>query len=89
MISEEKMRHVLHLMLDGIEKAGLVTYPNKDEAMRESRKMCFQYISQMNQVAEAALHRITSQKNPPPEYSPQFEVLYQKYYEEELKKRGG
>jgi len=89
MISEEKIGHILHLMLDGIEKAGLVQYPNKDEAVREGRKVCFQYVSNMTQVAEIAHHRITSQKNPPPEYSPQFEVLYQKYYEEEMKKRGG
>ncbi len=89
MISEEKIGHILHLMLDGIEKAGMVTYPDKDMAVREGRKICFQYVSQLMAVADAALERITSQKNAPPQYSPQFEVLYQKYYEEEMKKRGG
>jgi uncharacterized protein len=88
-ISEEKIVHILRLMLDGLEKRGLVTYPDKEEAFREARKVCFQYVTQMNSVAEAARQRILKQKNPPPEFSSQWETLYQKYYEEEAKKAGG
>ena len=89
MISEEKMVHILRLMLDGLEKRGLVTYPDKELSFREARKVCFQYVSAMNGVAEAARQRILKQKNPPPEFSSQWETLYNKYYEEEAKKVGG
>ncbi|NDD04547.1 MAG: DUF507 domain-containing protein, partial [Proteobacteria bacterium] len=34
MISEEKMIHIVHLMLDGIWKQDLVDYPNEEEALR-------------------------------------------------------
>lgn len=89
MISDEKMSHILHLMLDGIEKAGMVTYTNKDLAIREARKTCLSHLSSINSVAELARNRILSQKNPPPEFSPQWDTLYKKYFEEEMKKKGG
>ena len=89
MISEEKMSHIIHLMLDGIEKAGMATFSNKDEAIRETRKVCNQYISGINSVGELARKRLLSLKNPPLEFSQQWDVLYHKYFEEEMRKRGG
>jgi uncharacterized protein len=89
MISEEKMVHVLHLMLDGLEKAKFVSYPNKDLAVREAKKVCFKIVSQMASVGDIARKRISTQKNPPPENSAQWDVLYRKYYEEEARKIGG
>lgn len=89
MISEEKMVHVMHLMIDGLEKQGLVAYPNKDTAVREAKKVCFKIVGQMANVGDVARQRISSQKNPPPENSAQWETLYRKYYEEEARKIGG
>jgi len=89
MISEEKMGHILHLMLDGIWKADMIDYPQEEEAFREAKKVCLAYINQLNSVTDAARKRILSQKNPPMENTPQWEVLYQKYFEEESNKRGG
>ncbi len=89
MISEEKMVHIVHLMLDGIYHADLVDYPDEDLAMREAKRVCLQHINQVNQVGDAARKRILSQRNPPLENSRQWDVLYQKYFEEESKKHGG
>ena len=89
MISEEKMIHVVHLMLDGIKKAGMVEFPNGDETIREGKKICLLYLKNLSGAADAARQRILSQKNPPLEGSPQWETLYHKYFEEEVQKRGG
>jgi hypothetical protein len=89
MISEEKMTHIVHLMIDGIWKADFVDYTDEDVAMREAKKVCLLYVNQMNQVTELARKRILSQKNPPPENSRQWDTLFQKYYEEEVQKKGG
>lgn len=89
MISEEKMSHVMHLMLDGLERAGIARFTKKDEALREAKKVGNRYLVSLKEADEAARKRISSQKNAPPEFSPQFQVLYQKYHEEEIKKRGG
>jgi uncharacterized protein len=89
MISEEKMIHIVHLLIDGLEKTGCVTYPDKVQAMKEAKKAALLYQGQMDACAENARKRILSQKTPPQENSRQWDVLYQKYYEEELRKKGG
>lgn len=89
MISEEKMTHIVHLILDGIWKQDLVDYPNEEEALREAKKICFGYIQQINALGDVVTKKILSQKNPPREGTPQWDTLYQKYLEEEVHKKGG
>jgi hypothetical protein len=89
MISEEKMTHIINLMLGALEKEGFLTFTDKSLAIREAKKAGFSFVKQMESVKDIALQRINSQKNPPPEYSSQWNTLFQKYYEEELKKKGG
>lgn len=89
MISDEKMGHIVHLMLEGVKKAGLVEFVKEEEAIREGKKVCLLYLQGLNAAQEVARKRILTQKNPPLEGSPQWETLYQKYLEEEVQKRGG
>jgi hypothetical protein len=89
MISDEKMTHIVHLMLTGIKKAGLVEFPREEEAVREAKKVCLLHLKNIGNAGETARARILSQKNPPLEGSPQWETLYNKYFEEEVAKKGG
>lgn len=89
MISDEKMSHIVHLMMNGLEREGLVTFSNKDSAIREAHKISNLYLGNLKGAADAVRQRILSQKNSPVENSPQWDNLYQKYLEEELQKRGG
>jgi hypothetical protein len=89
MISDEKMSHIVHLMMNGLEREGLVTFSNKETAIREAHKISNLYLGNLKGAADAARQRILSQKNAPVEKSPQWDNLYQKYLEEELQKRGG
>ena len=89
MISEEKMGHIIHLLLDAVEKNGMVTYPDKARALREAKRIGIVYLQQFNAAEEAARRRILSQKKPPPEFSQEWDTLYQKYLEEEFRKLGG
>lgn len=89
MISEEKMIHIVHLLIDGLEKEGMVSYPDKTAAMREGKRAALTYQKAMEACTENARKRIMTQKNPPPENSRQWDTLYEKYYEEEQRKMGG
>jgi hypothetical protein len=89
MISDEKMSHIVHLMMNGLEKEGWVSFTNKEAAIREAHKISNLYLGNLKGAADAARQRILSQKNAPVEKSPQWDNLYQKYLEEELQKRGG
>ncbi len=88
MLSDEKIVHLVHLALEGIKKQGLVSYPDQDAAIREGKKVCMQFMSQLTACAERAKARIESMKNAPPEHSQQWKNLYLKYYEEELRRAG-
>ena len=81
MISDEKMSHIVHLMMNGLEREGLVTFSNKDSAIREAHKISNLYLGNLKGAADAARQRILSQKNSPVENSPQWDNLYQKYLE--------
>lgn len=89
MISEEKLVHIVHLMVEGVQKAGLVEYSDHDAAIREARRAALLWLKQVGGAEEDARKRILTQKNPPMENTPQWDNLYQKYLEDELKKRGG
>ena len=89
MISDEKVMHIVNLVIDGLEKGRMVEYPDKGATLREAKRICVQFVSQLGSCGERARQRIASMKNPPPEFSAQWDNLYQKYYEEELRKVGG
>lgn len=88
MISEEKMIHIVHLMIDGIYHDDLVDYSDEDEALKEAKKVCLHWLSAANSTTEIARKRISTQKNAPMESTPQWDILFNKYLEEEMKKKG-
>jgi hypothetical protein len=88
-ISEEKLTHIVHLMIDGLYKEDMVDYPDDDAALKEAKRVCLTWLKNMSDAGEAARRRIRTQKSPPLEGSPGWENLYEKYLEEELNKRGG
>ena len=89
MISEEKMVHIAHLIIDGIWKADFVDYPDDDNALREAKKVCLTWLGHLNEVGDIARKRISTQKNAPQENSRQYDTLFQKYFDEEVQKKGG
>lgn len=76
-------------MLNGLENAGVASFREKDRALREAKKVAFKYLQELASVDGLARQRIASQKNPPPEHSPEWDILFRKYYEEEMRKKGG
>lgn len=89
MISEEKMIHIVHLIIDGLKKEAYAEFPNPEAATHEAKRVCFEFMKDINNVGELARKRILSQRNCPIENSRQWDTLYEKYYNEEMKKRGG
>jgi len=67
----------------------MVEIRQEEEAFREARKACLLYLKELSTVGDRARSRILSQKNPPLEHTPQWDNLYAKYLEEELRKKGG
>ena len=47
MISDEKMSHIVHLLMNGLEKEGFVSFPNKEIAVREAHKISNLYLGNL------------------------------------------
>ena len=86
LFSEDRIYHIAHLITDCIWKDDLVDYKNEDKAVREARKVLVEYFSKDDRADEAVRKRIQSLKKGVYEGSREWDILYKKYYEEEMKK---
>ena len=84
--SEERIYHIAHLITDCIWKDNLVDYTNEEKAVREARRTLMSYFSKDEKVDDIVRNKISSLKKTVYEGSRDWEVLYKKYYEEEMSK---
>ncbi len=87
-ISEERQSHLAHVIVEGLWKDDLVDYTDEDFALRLGKKAVVKYAQEVQQVDAKARQMVESLKRGVPEGSPEWEVLYRKYFEQELDKRG-
>ncbi len=88
-LSEDRISHLSHLIIDTLYKDDLVDYPEDDdqEALREVKRVIHNYLKVEDQASEIARNKIRSQSRPIVEGSREWDVLYNKYREEELAKK--
>lgn len=87
-LSEEKQSHLARVITDGIWHADMCEYTDEDFALRLAKKGIAKFVSEMAEVDTKARQTLTSLKRNVPEGSPEWDVLYSKYFEEEMKRRG-
>jgi hypothetical protein len=88
-LSEDRISHLSHLIIDALYNDDLVDYPDDDdqEALREVKRVFIEHQRFEQDAEEAARTKIRSQSRSIIEGSREWDVLYKKYLEEELKKR--
>lgn len=86
--SDDRINHLSHLIHDGLYHGDLVDYEDDDKALREIKKTLNLYFQVEEQADQAARDKIATLKRGVNEGSREWEVLYRKYYEEELTKHG-
>lgn len=87
-ISEERQAHLAHLVTDAVWEDDLVDFSDDDLALRVAKKAIFEFVKEDMEVDQKARNKVTSLKRNVLEGTPEWEVLYKKYYEEERGKRG-
>jgi hypothetical protein len=86
-LSHEKIVHLSHLMLDDLLDDDRVDYHGEENEVRQRIVALLKAeMEREDAVEEAIRHKIESQKREIPEGSPEWDLLYRKYYEEELTK---
>lgn len=87
-ISEDRQMYLAHLLTDKIWHDDLVDYVDEDQALRLAKKAISEFVKEEMDIVEKAKAKVASLKRGVIEGSPEWDVMFRKYYEEERNKRG-
>ena len=88
MLSDERQGHFAKLIVDGIWNDDLVEYSDEDAAMRVARRGVSLFVKEFAELDSKARATVASLKRNVPEGSPEWDVMYSKYLEEEMRRKG-
>ena len=88
-LTENKIAHLSHLVFDALTKAGAVELLEEDTRVRRELKQAItRFLKREEEIEETVRKKLFSYSRKIVEGSPEWDVLFQKHYQEELKKRG-
>jgi hypothetical protein len=88
-VSRDKVNKVAHVITDALAAADEVDFVEDRNTIRlEVRKIMEDLLNQEERIDRAARQKIESQKRTILEGSQEWDILYRKYYNEEVKKLG-
>ena len=88
-LSRDKMNKLAHTVADTLaEIEGVEFVEDRNTIRMETRKILEDLLNQESRIDAAARQKIESQKRTIMEGTPEWEILYRKYYNEEVKKLG-
>ena len=85
-LSEDRQTHLAHVIIDGLWQDDLVEYTDEDNAIREAKRAVIDFVKHETSMDETVRNKIASLKRGVLEGSREFDLLYKKYYDEELQK---
>jgi uncharacterized protein len=88
-VSRDKVNKVAHVVTDALAEMNELDFIEDRNTIRlEVRKIMEDVLNQEEKIDQAARHKIESQKRTILEGSQEWDILYRKYYNEEVKKLG-
>jgi hypothetical protein len=88
-LSEDRVAHLARLVVDGIWNDDLVDYTDDESALRAGKKGLNLFVKQVEEIDKKVQQKIASLKRGVAEGTPEWDVLYGKYFEEEMQRHGG
>ena len=86
-LSDSRISHLAHLVLDGLRKGQLGEFPNEGRALSETKQVLREFFQREDQVDDIVRRKIQSLSRHVPPGSREWDVLYRKYFEEESRKQ--
>jgi len=88
-ISQDKVNKLAHVVLDALKQIEAVDFIEDPNTIRqEARRLLGELFLAETKIDAAARQKIESQKRIITEGSQEWDILYRKYYNEEVKKLG-
>jgi hypothetical protein len=88
MLSEDRQTHFAHMIIDGIWNDDLVDYDDEDMALKIAKRAIVQFVKDYSEIDRKVRGMIEKLKRNVPEGSPEWDIMYSKYFEEELSRQG-
>lgn len=86
-LSESRISHLAHLVLDGLRKAQLADFPSEGRSLAETKRVLHEFFQQDDHIDAAIRQKIASLSRHVPPGSREWDILYRKYFEEESRKQ--
>jgi hypothetical protein len=86
-LSEDRQAHLARIIVDGIWNDDLVDYNDEDVAIRHAKRAIALWVNEENQIDVTVRAKITSLKRTVTEGTPEWDIMFAKYYAEEMGKR--
>jgi len=88
-VNRDKVNKVAHVVTDALADVKEVDFLEDRNTVRlEVRKLLEELLNQEEKIDQSARHKIENQKRTILEGSQEWDILYRKYYQEEVKKLG-
>ena len=89
-ISDDRQKHFAHLIIDGLWGDMIIDFDEEleDQVIRFTKQIIGQWVEEQGDIDASVRKTIGNLKRDVYEGTPEWNVLYKKYYAEELAKRG-
>lgn len=88
MISENRLSHLAHLVREELKKQKAIETQDEMQLLQNIKQGFNEFVKIHNEVDRAAKALISNQKKGIQEGSIEWDVLYGRFYEQELQRRG-
>ncbi len=86
-LSEERISHLSHLVLDRLFRDDIADFPDEAQALREAKRIFGRYVRVEEEVDAFVRQKIARLSRRVPEGGREWDILYRKYFEEEMGKK--
>lgn len=86
-LSESRISHLAHLVIDGLWKEDLADFPNEARALAETKSALTDFFNREDRFDEIVRQKIHSLSRSIPQGGREWDILYRKYLAEEIKKQ--
>jgi uncharacterized protein len=86
-LSESRISHLAHLIMDALRRDKLAEFPQEGRALVETKQALNEFFQREDQLDDLVRQKIQSLSRQVPVGSREWDILYRKYYEEEMRKQ--
>ena len=87
-LSEDRQSHLAHIVTDKVWGDDIADFSDDDLALKATKKAITEFVKEHTDIDKKAREKVASLKRGVLEGSPEWEIMYKKYYEEEKNRHG-